>query len=166
MPYIVAEQRKVLDSDGFFEEVAVASGQASMGRLAFLSLVIQLAIESSSPDWSSAFSPSGYDARQDSLAKELANRICSASTSPGAKCGVLNYALTRLLLEAFPSPRYADLNDAVGLLESLRRLCHPTAVSVLGVLACCQLEFYRKFAAPYEDLKEVENGAVFASWRG
>lgn len=55
--------------------------------------------------------------------------------------GNLNYAITRLLRGSY-SPRYAEINDAVGVLE------------------CVKQEFYRKFAAPYEDQKEFENGPV------
>ena len=28
------------------------------------------------------------------------------------------------------------------------------------MLECCKLEFYRKAAAPYEDMKEMQNGKV------
>ena len=31
------------------------------------------------------------------------------------------------------------------------------------MLECCKLEYYRKVAAPYEDQKEFENGAVEAN---
>ena len=30
----------------------------------------------------------------------------------------------------------------------------------MGVLECCKLEFYRRVAAPYEDIKIEENGDV------
>jgi len=55
--------------------------------------------------------------------------------------GNLNYLITKLLFRVY-SQSYRDVNDAVGMLE------------------CCKLEFYRKFAAPYEDQKEFENGQV------
>lgn len=56
--------------------------------------------------------------------------------------GLLNFAVTELLNEVFPDARYTDFNELIGFLE------------------CCKLEYYRKKIAPYEDLKEQENGAV------
>lgn len=56
--------------------------------------------------------------------------------------GLLNYSLTRLFNQVYADARYHDLNELIGMLE------------------CCKLEYYRKYAAPYEDLKEKENGAV------
>lgn len=56
--------------------------------------------------------------------------------------GILNYTITKMLIELYPDARYHDYNEIIGMLE------------------CCKLEFYRKMAAPYEDLKEIENGSV------
>lgn len=59
--------------------------------------------------------------------------------------GALNYAITRLLHEAYglqDRPHYQDFNAAVGVLESVK------------------LELYRRHAAPYEDAKIAENGDV------
>jgi hypothetical protein len=56
--------------------------------------------------------------------------------------GLLNFAVTELLNEVFPDARYTDFNELIGFLE------------------CCKLEYYRKKIAPYEDLKEQENGSV------
>lgn len=56
--------------------------------------------------------------------------------------GSLNYSVTRLLNMVFADARYHDLNELIGFLE------------------CCKLEYYRKVAAPYEDLKEKDNGPV------
>ena len=56
--------------------------------------------------------------------------------------GVLNYVLTKILLETEPK-RYKDFNELVGVLE------------------CCKLEFYRRAVAPYEGKKIVENGDVY-----
>lgn len=59
--------------------------------------------------------------------------------------GNLNYTITRLLMLVYgqsDETRYANINDAIGMLE------------------CCKLEFYRKVAEPYEDQKEFENGVV------
>lgn len=55
--------------------------------------------------------------------------------------GELNYIITRILKEAYPL-RYFNLNRAMGVLE------------------CAKLEFYRRVAAPYEDIKIKENGDV------
>ena len=61
------------------------------------------------------------------------------------RAGVLNYTITKLidgLYGPLEKAGYKDYNEAIGMLE------------------CCKLEFYRKAAAPYEDLKLRENGAV------
>lgn len=60
----------------------------------------------------------------------------------GNFAGNLNYVITRLLSALYPSPNYQRFNDMVGALE------------------CCKLELYRKKVAPYEDIKERENGPV------
>ena len=61
------------------------------------------------------------------------------------RAGILNYVITNILDSCF-SPlsdaKYKDYNEAIGMLE------------------CCKLEFYRKAAAPYEDMKEKQNGKV------
>jgi hypothetical protein len=56
--------------------------------------------------------------------------------------GNLNYVITRLFCTLHPAPNYQLFNDMIGALE------------------CCKLELYRKKTAPYEDLKERENGPV------
>ncbi|NCQ51660.1 hypothetical protein GW796_07155 [archaeon] len=56
--------------------------------------------------------------------------------------GLLNFAVTEILNQTFPNAKYTDFNELIGFLE------------------CCKLEYYRKKIAPYEDLKESENGAV------
>lgn len=59
--------------------------------------------------------------------------------------GNLNYVVSRLLMMVYgdrESTRYAQINDA------------------MGMIFCAALEYYRKVAAPYEDQKEFENGAV------
>lgn len=62
--------------------------------------------------------------------------------------GELNYVITKLInghldLNQGASPNYKACNEAIGVLE------------------CCKLELYRKIVAPYEDLKEKENGPVY-----
>jgi hypothetical protein len=55
--------------------------------------------------------------------------------------GELNYVVTKILKGVYPL-RYFHINKAVGVLE------------------CIKLEFYRRVAAPYEDLKIKESGDV------
>jgi len=55
--------------------------------------------------------------------------------------GELNYVITKLLKEIYPL-RYFHINKAIGVLE------------------CSKLEYYRRVAAPYEDLKIQESGDV------
>lgn len=57
--------------------------------------------------------------------------------------GVLNYCITRLTLEAARPARYHDIAILTGVLENVKQ------------------EFYRMFAAPYEDGKIKENGPVY-----
>lgn len=39
-------------------------------------------------------------------------------------------------------------------------LSYKTLNKVIGVLGCVKLELYRKVTAPYEDIKENENGPI------
>lgn len=62
--------------------------------------------------------------------------------------GVLNYTITRILLGVYSgyegkSFNYSRIND------------------VIGILDCVKLEFYRRFAAEYENSKILENGDVY-----
>ena len=58
--------------------------------------------------------------------------------------GELNYLITKMLLKylKLKGKNYAHLNE------------------VMGVLNCVTQEFYRRWAAPYEDEKIKENGDV------
>ena len=60
----------------------------------------------------------------------------------GNFAGNLNYVISKLLSSLYPAPNYQRFNDMVGALE------------------CCKLELYRKRIAPYEELKERENGPI------
>lgn len=62
---------------------------------------------------------------------------------PTALAGMLNYAITRLLLTLYPEPRYWRIALVTGVLENVKQ------------------EFYRRYAAPYEDRKAAENGDVY-----
>ena len=55
--------------------------------------------------------------------------------------GELNYVMTKVLKGTYPL-RYYHINKAIGVLE------------------CVKQEFYRRVAAPYEDLKMKESGDV------
>ena len=55
--------------------------------------------------------------------------------------GELNYVVTKILKGVYPL-KYYHLNKAIGVLE------------------CIKLEFYRRVAAPYEDVKIKESGDV------
>ncbi len=58
--------------------------------------------------------------------------------------GELNYCVTRLMIEyCHDKLSYKDVNDAIGAVE------------------CAKLEFYRRMAVPYEDIKISENGDVY-----
>lgn len=59
--------------------------------------------------------------------------------------GELNYALTTLL------DTYAETEGR----------CYMTYNSIIGILECVKLEYYRKRIAPYEETKEKLNGRVF-----
>jgi hypothetical protein len=55
--------------------------------------------------------------------------------------GELNYVVTKILKEVYPL-RYYHINKAIGVLE------------------CIKQEYYRRVAAPYEDVKKKESGDV------
>lgn len=57
--------------------------------------------------------------------------------------GNINYVFTKLLAGVYSSPRYEDIN------------------SIVGVCQCVALEYYRRIAAPYEDMKIESNGDVY-----
>lgn len=58
--------------------------------------------------------------------------------------GMLNYLFTRLLRKTYGNnpDSYKDINDSI------------------GVLSCCLMEHYRRFAVPYEEQKRFDNGDV------
>jgi len=59
--------------------------------------------------------------------------------------GELNYLITIMLLDYVTNhgKSYQTINEIVGVLE------------------CAKLEFYRRLAAPYEDIKIKDNGDVY-----
>lgn len=70
----------------------------------------------------------------------LADNLCVKDA------GELNYCITTLIVNYLGMvPKYADFNEAIGVLE------------------CAKLELYRRMVAPYEDTKCAENGDVYPS---
>lgn len=65
------------------------------------------------------------------------------------KGGELNYQISKLL------------NDFV----AMKQLNYSTINEAIGALECAKLEFYRRVAADYEDLKAKQNGEVFTCLR-
>ena len=59
--------------------------------------------------------------------------------------GELNYKITKTCIEYLNSEgtSYKTINE------------------IIGVLECAKMEFYRRIAVPYENLKKKENGDVY-----
>lgn len=68
-------------------------------------------------------------------------------------------------------PTYQTWNDLVGIMEQTLDYAKKQfekntwinqghAISVIGMLRCCQLEMYHACIAPYEDTKREQNGSV------
>lgn len=66
-----------------------------------------------------------------------------ANEDDGAMAGILNYTCTKLALGCYPKRRYYTL------------------AMVTGVFINIAQEYYRRWAAPYEDEKLAENGDVY-----
>ena len=73
----------------------------------------------------------------------IAVLLTNLKTPGDSRGGIMNYVITRLLLEVFSQESYAEISAAIGTLE------------------CAKLEFYRRRAADYEDAKAASNGDVF-----
>ena len=74
--------------------------------------------------------------------KVLDNLVGILKTLPPEEIdGELNYVVTKILKDIYPL-RYFHINKAMGVLE------------------CIKLEYYRRVAAPYEDIKMKESGEV------
>jgi len=80
----------------------------------------------------------------DGLVDSLAEAIrAKAAERSGAFEGYLNYAVTRLVLGVAPERRYATIARITGVLENVKQ------------------EFYRRYAAPYEDEQIERSGDVY-----
>jgi len=72
------------------------------------------------------------------------NELAADPSRDIENAGELNYVITEMIFHYFnKKPNYQSINDIVGALEGAK------------------LEFYRRVAAPYEDLKIKENGDVY-----
>jgi hypothetical protein len=85
---------------------------------------------------------SALDPAIERLAEDI-KELTEAQGDPGAYAGLLNYACTRLALEVIPGRRYVSIATVTGVFQNI--------IS----------EFYRRFAAPYEDEKIQANGDVY-----
>lgn len=90
----------------------------------------------------------------DTWVRQLANAIRNERTmmAPAAQleadrmtveAGLLNYAVTTLVLNLMGAPKYWKIALLTGVLENIKQ------------------EFYRRLASPYEDEKATENGDVY-----
>ncbi len=82
------------------------------------------------------------DAHIDALAKEL-KAVAAEYGYDGAFAGLLNYACTTLALKVIPAKRYWAIALVTGVFKNIAD------------------EFYRRFAAPYEDIQIERNGDVY-----
>jgi hypothetical protein len=167
MPYIAKHQRQLefKGNENILIQAALylnAPGEAaSKGIYArdFIAYLIDRVYDLPCFDHSSTMAAS-LSAQLILCANYLSSNIVEIEQNEGGREGLLNYTLTRLFNEAYPSARYKDYNQISGILTSLICQCHQGQIDLMGMLACCRDEYYRKYAAPYEDLKESENGAV------
>jgi len=78
---------------------------------------------------------------------EIVNELNTQGQDGFYPVGDLNYLLSAIINQTLTRQgvRYQNLN------------------ALIGVLECAKLELYRRVAAPYEDLKIMENGDVYTS---
>ena len=77
----------------------------------------------------------------------------------------LDYTITTLAALIKVTPNYeGDLNYSISkLIDTLLQgnLKYSEINRIIGALECAKLELYRRVAAPYEDVKIMENGDVY-----
>lgn len=87
-----------------------------------------------------------FDKDIDKLAKKLrTSENPNLFSEKKSSVGNLNYIITKLIIQSYgpiENLKYNDFNEIIGILE------------------CAKLEFYRRMVAPYEDIKEKENGSL------
>ena len=76
------------------------------------------------------------------LSKIIKN-IAKEYNYDGAFAGILNYTCTTLVLQVLPARRYWVIALVTGVLENIKQ------------------EFYRRYAAPYEDEQIIKNGDCY-----
>jgi hypothetical protein len=81
----------------------------------------------------------------DALASKIQDlqKVDRPSVDSTVSAGALNYVCTRLALTLYPSRKYW------------------TMALVVGVFVTVVLEYYRRWAAPYENMKARVNGDVY-----
>lgn len=82
----------------------------------------------------------------DRIIEDLVDAIATEAETPDIASGILNYAITRLLTGTFEN------------LDDIRKYSHIALVT--GVLENVKQEYYRRFAAPFEDKKRDLNGDI------
>jgi hypothetical protein len=85
--------------------------------------------------------------KYESAITEIVNELNTQGQDGFYPVGDLNYLLSAIINQTLTRQgvRYQNLN------------------ALIGVLECAKLELYRRVAAPYEDLKIMENGDVYTS---
>jgi hypothetical protein len=82
------------------------------------------------------------DTHIEALASEI-KKIAQEQNDPHAFAGMLNYSCTRLALQLIPEKRYWAISLVAGVFRNIGD------------------EFYRRYAAPYEDQQIEKNGEVY-----
>ena len=79
------------------------------------------------------------------VGKQSRERLLADNGPIPETVGELNYMISMLCLRFIKTqePGYGAINDVVGALEGAK------------------LEFYRRYASPYEDWKAAENGDIY-----
>ena len=69
--------------------------------------------------------------------------------------------LNKILLDNFLFfTKKGNINYFLCKLFTLNEINYGNARNFIGELECAKLELYRRFVAPYEDLKKKENGDI------
>lgn len=79
----------------------------------------------------------------DSEISALAEAISKSNVGSDINPGVVNYAITKLIISLNNKNNYKNYNALIGALE------------------CCKIELYRRRIAGYEDEKIHDNGDVY-----